>query len=496
MRGPNASRSTGIICKRSFTIVLLIFAAMAVSPPAGAHAPGLALYGVGSARIDGVMSPREWDGAGCIDFPVNVPEGGTVPGTVCVMNDTVNLHLAVRFARGVIDPGNTASFEFDNDHSGGPKGNGDDILLLNPDIGFFDEVRTTAPPCPGGALCGLRDTEVGGSNDGAGAFHNDGMHTVYEFSHPLNSGDDARDFSVGPGSTIGFSLFIRMIDAAGRLADTDFPAFCNSCPNLLGDIVVLPAPASPTAPTPLPPVPAAPLSATVTLNGSVFHPDQTITYQAILDPGDALTLVDIYLGTVLPDGVTFLSLVRGSDGVISIALGPAPILFQANVPLTRSIVTFSHTFEGFEAAGTYSTYARLAIAGRNPLLPENQLSVAEQSFQFSPDVCLSVSVNSGGSVAISPPGRPDGPNCYRAFAPGTTVTLTAQAQGSTFNGWTGDCALAGTHATCTLVMTTNKHVGASFSTAGTGGCSGYAYLFFPPCGFKLKFQPPRICLFC
>ena len=235
-------------------------------------------------------------------------------------------------------------------------------------------------------------------------------------------------------------------------------------------------------------------TAAVSLSGSLFHMDQTIIYEATLAPGPKVTPVDIYLGALMPDGVTFLSLVQGSSGAISIALGPSAIPFQANVLLYRSVIPLSYRFAGFEPAGTYVAYARLAIAGSNPLVPENQLSLAVRSFQFSSDVCLSLSVSGSGSVASNPQGN-GGPGCFAYFAQGTTVTLTAQTQNSTFAGWSGDCASAGTYATCTLVMTTNKHIGASFSTAGPGGryISGYECIF-GLCHIKLQFNP-RIRLF-
>jgi hypothetical protein len=214
--------------------LLALSASLAAIPwPAQAHAPGVVLSGLGTATIDGQVSPGEWEAAGCTDLPVNVPEGGTTPGSVCAMNDATTLYLLVRFARAGADPGNTAAFELDSGHDGGIEA-GDDVLLINPDVGFLDEVRTTAPPCPTGALCGLLDTSVGGTSDGAGAFDNDGQFTTYEFAHPLDSGD-ANDFTLGPGDTIGFSLSIRLIGPAG-IADTDFPW-------PLGDIVIAsPAP--------------------------------------------------------------------------------------------------------------------------------------------------------------------------------------------------------------------------------------------------------------
>ncbi len=126
------------------------------------------------------------------------------------------------------------------------------------------------------------------------------------------------------------------------------------------------------------------LAASVSLSGSTFHTGQMITYQATLTPGSTPIQVDIYLGCLLPDGVTFLSLVQSAPGAISIALGRSPVPFSANVPLTPAAVSFAHTFTGAEPVGTYFAYAGLAIAGSNPFQPANQLSLAIQPFQFNP----------------------------------------------------------------------------------------------------------------
>jgi hypothetical protein len=181
--------------------------------------------------------------------------------------------------------------------------------------------------------------------------------------------------------------------------------------------------------------------------------------------------VDIYLGAIPPDG-TFVSFKEMSPGVISATADSSPVPFLANVPLTQEFVPFSYTFTGAEPVGAYLMYAALVIPGRNPLFPENQLDVAVKSFQFSSDVCLSVSVGTGGWDTISPPGTYRGPTCPRAFAPGTTVTVTVQSIyqwpiRDDFLGWGGDCAEVGTrdndrHGSCTLVMTTSKSVSASF----------------------------------
>ena len=126
------------------------------------------------------------------------------------------------------------------------------------------------------------------------------------------------------------------------------------------------------------------LAATVSLNGSAFGTGQTIAYQATLSPGSTPTQVDIYLGVLLPDGVTFLSFVPGPGGTIAFAFGSVPVPFAANVPLTPTVVPFAYTFTGTEQIGTYYTYAGLTVAGSEPLQAANQLSVEVQAFQFTP----------------------------------------------------------------------------------------------------------------
>jgi len=125
------------------------------------------------------------------------------------------------------------------------------------------------------------------------------------------------------------------------------------------------------------------LSATLTLSGSTFHTGEQITYQATLTPGSTPMQVDIYLGALMPDGVTFLSLVD-PGGTMAFAFGPVPVPFARNVTLTPMVIPFSYTFGGTESVGTYYAYAGLAVAGSDPLQPANQLSLGVQAFQFAP----------------------------------------------------------------------------------------------------------------
>lgn len=55
------------------SILVVVLAVQTAALPTQAHAPGAVLSGFGTATIDGVISPGEWDDAGGIDFAVNVP---------------------------------------------------------------------------------------------------------------------------------------------------------------------------------------------------------------------------------------------------------------------------------------------------------------------------------------------------------------------------------------------------------------------------------------
>ena len=209
--------------------------AFADAPKGYAHEPGVSLSGLGSATIDGVLSPGEWDSAGTVGFDVNVPVGNPVPGTLFVMNDEINLYLAVEIA--ATEATNSASFNFDNDHSGDSLQTGDNSIIFNPAVGFFDlHARLLSPSS---FSLGLLDTDFGGTSDGDGALSIDGGFTVYEFSLPLDSADDLFDFSLGVGDTVGFNLTLQ----TGTTIDdiTRFPSDLFGFPpssSMYGDIEI------------------------------------------------------------------------------------------------------------------------------------------------------------------------------------------------------------------------------------------------------------------
>jgi hypothetical protein len=177
--------------------------------------------GCGTARIDGILDPAEWSGATWRAITLNYPSGPIVGG-LAVMNDNLNLYIGLRFPETVPLYG-SLGVEFDNDNDGVPFEQGDDAFVANNQAGFFDDFRTLLPPCPPGAVCGPEDVDHGGTSDGQMRFANNGTESVYEISHPLDSGDAGHDFALSAGQTVGFFVHLRFIDASGGIFDTHDP---------------------------------------------------------------------------------------------------------------------------------------------------------------------------------------------------------------------------------------------------------------------------------
>lgn len=79
-------------------------------------------------------------------------------------------------------------------------------------------------------------------------------------------------------------------------------------------------------------------------------------------------------------------------------------------------------------------------------------------------ISVSIDQPARGTVVSDLPGIACVTDCTQAYGTGRTITLVAQAKpGQMFTGWGGDCAGAGTTATCTLAMSTDHPVQARFA---------------------------------
>jgi hypothetical protein len=202
---------------------------------------GGTLSAFGTATIDGAISPGEWDKAAKIDFLANVPPssgGGTTPATLYVMNDNLNLYLAVKMAQASY--GNSTQFNADFDTNGnGVANEGEDVIAMYVGASlapaFVDIYRYTCPGAPAGSAgCFLQDADKksgilpAGTNDGATAASNNGTFTVIEMSHPLKSSDTLHDFSLNTGDSVGMratlKFLVKALNSLPASADTVIPA--------------------------------------------------------------------------------------------------------------------------------------------------------------------------------------------------------------------------------------------------------------------------------
>ncbi len=177
---------------------------------------GLNLSGKGSATVDGVMSPGEWDNAAKLDFQVNIPSsissctgGSTAAATLYVMNDAVNLYLAVKIARPSFGDLTTFISDFDNKNIG-IAAVGDDVLQV--DVGdttavaFNDEYRSSLPDSIAQDIA----ANPLGNNGDAKASKDGNGNIIIELWHPLCSADTLHDFCLKPGDVVGSHHVLRL----------------------------------------------------------------------------------------------------------------------------------------------------------------------------------------------------------------------------------------------------------------------------------------------
>jgi hypothetical protein len=174
--------------------------------------------GTGTATVDGTFSANEWDCARSFNFMANAG-GGATPATLYVMNDGSRLYLAVRVQT---DRLSKLQFNFDNDNDGASEA-GDDVLSLDAITGLTDAFLTLKCSNSSQSSCWASDVSAGGTNDGTGAIGSGGGFMTYELSHPLNTADDAHDFSRSVGQTVG--LFLTLQTGNGASGNTQWPGF-------------------------------------------------------------------------------------------------------------------------------------------------------------------------------------------------------------------------------------------------------------------------------
>jgi len=151
--------------------------------------------------IDGRIDPCEWFEASAKPFTVR---GTAYSGTLYMMNDGQNLYIALSID-GDVDLAGSDGFAiyFDNAHAGGTSHQqGDDLMYAFGDSTFRDhfyDAGTSSFP---------QDVNYGGSCDGLASASRQGTSNHFEVSHPLDSVDNAHDFSLSIGQTVGFGIVL------------------------------------------------------------------------------------------------------------------------------------------------------------------------------------------------------------------------------------------------------------------------------------------------
>ncbi len=108
-----------------------------------------------------------------------------------------------------------------------------------------------------------------------------------------------------------------------------------------------------------------------------------------------------------------------------------------------------------------------ACSGTNPicfvtLSTSEQVIATFNPVQSPPGLSVSLAGTGSGTVSSTPAGISCQPTCSASFPAGTLVTLTeTPATNSYFAGWGGACS--GDNSTCTLTLTTNQQVSATFT---------------------------------
>jgi hypothetical protein len=201
-------------------------------------------------QVDGTLDEGEWDCAESRTFPVSL-SGGSAMATLYWMNDGDNFYIAV--AVPGTDRQNSLRIEWHRNASGpsgtidqngfftGARALGADVWEVHPGSSPVARDMFIDNQCSGSSQtnCGQLDSAWGGSNGTVAAFSNQNGMTVYELSHPLNSGETCNggragsrgchgytgliDLSAASGDTRGFFLSLRM--GSGAQGNTVWPGF-------------------------------------------------------------------------------------------------------------------------------------------------------------------------------------------------------------------------------------------------------------------------------
>jgi len=188
--------------------VLFLGAWMTFDVTAQAPIVSLSAWTPTPPNIDGIIGPEEWISADIVSFTLS---GGILPertGTLYVANDAVNLYLAVAVSDTAPNMNDQCWFYFDNDHDGVFEKGDDSLRILGVQPTTMPEFWDLHwnPDVPGWTEDFFPAYGIYGTIDGSGNASSVAGANCFEFSHPLDSTDDAYDFNLSQGDTVGFAL--------------------------------------------------------------------------------------------------------------------------------------------------------------------------------------------------------------------------------------------------------------------------------------------------
>lgn len=219
--------------KRRFTARRLVVCSLLVTSLSAIAQAEATHQHRGTATVDGIDSPAEWAGAAAGSADMTLPAelgGGGGLVTFYVMNDDVNLYVAMRFPYALAPASPQylvmlAQVWNDGLSLCAPTTVQEvfDLQAQNGGATYSDEFDVA---CAGG----LPDVSDGGTSDGAAAMVDEGATLYFETSHPLDTADDSHDMSTAP------ARWIRMaVNSAGCGASD-----CGSPAHLIRRVFLVP----------------------------------------------------------------------------------------------------------------------------------------------------------------------------------------------------------------------------------------------------------------